>query len=300
MTQEARSTDTVVLSRLRKVSAPDSPTWERYVELGEKVSHHRAFLLWAMQDPDKRSGKRVAVGMNRRDNVIWTWSKRWKWADRVAIYGLSSQARAIQAYKKLYQSTFSLHEIAMVEQNMSVPFATFSPPPDEDGMGDAARLAVRHTLEEGDDKAGSPIPSRNDPAARAQAVLRKGLLILEAAITRYGKAIASDKDARALIRKMDPARMMREYRELTTTLGDLTPAQANGVALEPSYRVQLARRRGESIVTAMREDAEEAFSVLRALAAAEAVAASTGAPKRDPDAGEEEIDLDALKAPDEA
>lgn len=267
---------TVVFGDKTKVRAPDTPSFELYADQGEKKQHHRAFLLWAMQDADKRQGRRVSKAMRVGESVVRSWRVRWAWEARVASVGDSAQARAVQQYKRDYLAEWNLVEVAVIEPNMSAPFHTFQPVSADGATGPAVQHEARRLLEAGRNRAEKAVPVTDDPAARAERMMNKGLLVIEGLVQRMAQLVADPVESKKLASKTDLSKLMREYRETAQMLGILKAPQGAGTVLEPSYRVQLAQRRGESIIEAMRHDAEEALAVLRSLHAAERMSTAAG------------------------
>lgn len=267
---------TVTFKKGRR-QAPETPSVDRYVDAGESAVEHRAFLLYAMQATQSRSMRAAGRAVGRGGSTTRKWAETWAWLDRMRPYGDSIQARAIQTYRAEYLPKFALNEVAVVEPMMDAAFLTSSPPP-EDGIGDAQRTVAKHAVEKGQALAEKRVPERKDPHAEAERVMRKGLQVIEGLIGRMGQLVADAAEGKKMAARTDLSKLLREYRETCQILGIIeAPVPVAGQALEPSYRVQLAQRRGESVIVAMYEDSQEVHAVLRSLAAAERVAAEAGA-----------------------
>ena len=151
-----------------------------------------------------------------------------------------------------------LQRIAVVEANMSVAFLVTSPPPSATtGVGDAARYENRRAEE-------SPSPKDDDAKAEITS-LRRSKSIVDALLGRFGQALVDDKAKKIVPNIRDLPMLIKARREIAEALGDAAPPTAGPAALEPSARLQEARRSGGSELVAMREDVEELVSILRAL-----------------------------------
>lgn len=233
----------------------------------EPVAAHQALLLWAMQDPHRRSCRAACVAVSHSEAVGRNWATRWDWAGRIQREGDAAQQRACALYRDLYLASNGHAQVAVVERYMSIPLLTTGSPPtpspfDSEAatVGDSQRQVTRDALKGDDQKmrAGMQFYERT----------RMGL---EAVTGLWFKRLQTDAGRAELLRTVRPGdivRITQEVQRLGEFLGlDVNPnAAAPGVAaLEPSYRVQLAEKLGSDIDDALLQDAEELVAVRRAL-----------------------------------
>lgn len=88
----------------------------------EDDRQYRSFLLYAMQDPDRRAQRAVwrALGRNCAESAIANWRKRYSWDERVVMEGSDSAAAVV--YGKLYYRRFSMGEVQHLTDNLKQPF----------------------------------------------------------------------------------------------------------------------------------------------------------------------------------
>lgn len=255
----------------------------------EPSQAHRCFMLWAMQDEERRSLRRATNAVGRTEGSGRNWRMRYKWDERISLEGASTQARAVQLYRETYYPAQQMREIAMVEPNMRVAFLVASPPPSvSTGVGDAQRTEQTRAEE-------APPRKQDSPEALARLSLERGLSIVDALLGDFGRKLTADLEAQAKAARekrphksaihvgvRDVPMLLKVRRDLSEYIGETAPAGAVPAALEPSARLVEARRKGESELAAMREDAEEILVVLRALENSDAVARETPKPAAAP------------------
>ena len=68
----------------------------------EKEQAHRAFLLFAMQAPKKRSQRCVSKAVSVSAPTIGDWKKRFMWEERIKEAGPAHDSIAQKTYNELY------------------------------------------------------------------------------------------------------------------------------------------------------------------------------------------------------
>ena len=222
--------------------AGDASPLARISREGERA--HRAFLLYAMQDPDSRNLSAAGRGVSRAESTVREWRRRWKWADRIDRLGTASDVKAATAYREQYYPTYKLREIVEVEDHMSAPFrpdAVVSPT-----VAAEVKQAVR-----GDSGAQRAAEARKKNQRRHLALV-DGALGLVAKRVAAGEVKVTLRDITTLL-------------DLRDRLEDPTGGQSgSGVVIE-SVRVKLARQSGGDVVEALHEDALELAAILGAI-----------------------------------
>lgn len=256
----------------RKARVSDGIGFER--QSNESEVQHRAMLLWAMQDIGRRSYRAVGGVLSRADTTISNWAAMFAWSDRSGKYGEASQARACRDYRETYYPKKAMLEVAAVERLMSVPFLLTSPPPDEQGRGDAARTIGEQSTEKASDAdkpsavGGARGTIQTDRDERRKN-LQRTTQVVDALV---GQLVRDLQQGKVHVKPGDLPGLYKLRQLCAEDLGDAPRITADAAPLAPSYRVMVAVRAGTSVVSAMREDALEALAVLEGLEAAEEVA----------------------------
>ena len=76
---------------------------------GESAEHHRAFLLWAMQEPSRRSYRATSRALDLGDITIRRYASRFKWKERVKVE--ASDRLAWKEYLGRYPDTYGIQGV---------------------------------------------------------------------------------------------------------------------------------------------------------------------------------------------
>jgi hypothetical protein len=202
----------------------------------ENKEQYLAFLMWASDDAETRSMRRISRVVGRSSTGIRDWAKRFEWKRRVD---------------------------------------------QEDAHIKAARLlAQRQSPESREDMRGErpvePPPKTMDEVAQHRAKYLKSLKIDAQILDQMLKVFAEDQLVTRQHMRVRPGDVPRIMEASLKMHRELLEWQAAGGAggdgakvVEDSFRVKQAKLYGRSVVTAMREDAEELTTILRAMEFAE-------------------------------
>jgi len=223
--------------------------WERAHR--ESARAHRAFLLWAMQDDDRRSVRAAGRAVGRAEATAREWRGRWSWNTRLEQAGELAAVKAATVYRARYYPEYKLREVVEVEDRMAAPFTPDTPIPAS--VADAVRDAVKP------DTRTDALIERERRAKRAHVSLVDGALGLIAKRITSGDVRVSLRDIPHLL----------QLRANLTTAGD-NNATNNGANLPPleSTRVRHARASNGDLVQAMHADAMELVAILGAIVSA--------------------------------
>lgn len=86
---------------------------------GESADNHRAFLLWAMQEPSRRSMRATSRALGVGDRTIRRWCADYGWEERARVE--ASDRLAWAEYLGRYAETYGVRGLAMVQDNMDFP-----------------------------------------------------------------------------------------------------------------------------------------------------------------------------------
>lgn len=224
---------------------------ERETEVG-----HRAFLLWAMQDPERRSVRACGRAVARSEACLREWRGKHEWDARVASLGSLVTVKASVAYRLLYYGEMRLREIVEVESLLPSPFLPDTPIPPGATLGEQVSEAVRPRARDEDAR-----KQREEEQRKRHLALVDGAIGLVAKRIAAGEVKVSLRDVPLLLDLR--ARMVTEA---------LAPGQGGAVpVVVESVRVRYARESGGDVLAAMHDDALELATILGALRSASEV-----------------------------
>ena len=211
---------------------------------------YQGFLLWAMQDEDKRSQKAVARAMNMADATIRGWRKKHDWGDRVA--DPSCSAIAVDLYRKRYHAKGGGAEIALVAHNMSIEYDAAKP---REYANETARAVDVHLQ----------IEAERESRRSNERVERLGK-VLDGVLVKVGRGLG---EGSIEPRVSDLGHVIRGY----TSIMELamkreamaSSAGEEGESVAASQRVLQALDKGGDVLEAMEQDAEEVLLIVRSL-----------------------------------
>lgn len=221
----------------------------------EDERQHRAFLLWAMQVPARRSKRRVGTALGVTEKSIRNWHEVHGWEARVR--NVEAPRLASDAYALHYHPKVGGKELRVIEDLLAV---AYEPPPEQHKSPVAKAI----------DKAEAV--SREEQRTHHDAKLARRVknldIVADAALVKVGQGIANG----AIVPKLsDIGPVLRAF-QMSEEL------EARRIALQPdpnagkdraetvtstSQRVLLAQQYGGDVEAAMEEDAEELLLIIR-------------------------------------
>ncbi len=218
---------------------------------GEKVHSHRAFLLWLMQAPSKRSIRATARAVGKSDTALNGWKLTFGWVDREKAIGVGADSLAARAYAARYHSVKGMVEVSRIIHLMAVeyvgPQGNVPTPVKQPTTDTQKEEAVRETK------------------AKAEDLTNKQRLamLLDAAEGRLAEAL---KDNKVRVNVADLATLVRLRKEVHE---GPTAAQIKD-PLATSIRVEDAAKAGIDALVALQEDLAEMALIVSTLQVSQA------------------------------
>jgi hypothetical protein len=232
----------------------------------ESDRHHRAFLLYAMQDPrsapllkvgGQRSFKQASRAVGCSASTIQEWGRRFDWLARTAADGIDAQA--IRAYRELYYPKYRSRELAIVERFMSVSLLPDDPPPSE---RPSERDEASRQAEVIDAKSSGAADQRGvEKSSDRERKMLGGMVTMTDGLIMRGFRRLSDLDAegKLTIGLKDLPNLIR-MRSILTERIDATEQPTGGQIVQrpaESRRVRDARENGGDVLAAIAIDLDE-------------------------------------------
>lgn len=223
----------------------------------EHEKAHRAFLLWMMQDPGKRSIRAAAHAVGYSDAMLRKWAVLHKWAEREMAIGAGADALAARYYSTHYHHVRKGKEVdQFVQGRMAIQY--LGPDASAPGLASGPPLAV-------------PVPMSSKSRAielhgdihEDRVVKRKKQLhmVLDAAVVRIQESITKNKMRYSVSDLVTVTKLRRELEA-----GSMGAQTSNPMAT--SIRVEKAAAEGGDILAALAEDHDELGLILATLATA--------------------------------
>ena len=243
--------------------APQSRIAPLQKQKGEKPEHHRAILLYVMQDPGGkgRSLRAVARALSRSDGSIRAWRNRFKWEERIAALQGDAAHDAAHLYRTLYFGKHGVTEIAAVEHNLPRPFPTASDAIPEAVAEPAQQEQMRRLQAE----------EKKGAAARAAAKardeqIRDRLFKLIEAYTGYFAQQMKEKKIRPRLADLEIIdRLLDRLESIRQPVQIEKPAEPGRSAPVETARMRIARESGGDLLDALHDDAAEVLLILATL-----------------------------------
>lgn len=218
----------------------------------ETDEQYRCFLLYAMQDPERRSKRAVwrAIGRSGAESKILTWWKKNRWEDRILTDGSDSAAAVV--YGKLYYRRFSVGEVRhladLLKQPFKAPVIKNEVPSKLDGLLEAEAKQ-----------------------AQAQSAHRAKLAgaIGDSVLNKIGKAV-SDPEYQPKLSDINHVELLYKVSSQHKTSVTASPGNESRSDLPHlSERVQQAKRTGNpaAILDAILEDSRELALIMEVITA---------------------------------
>lgn len=255
------------------VGAPDQ--LQRRKAEGEGERHHRAFLLYAMQDPP-RSLRAVSRATKASDNSVRKWRTKYEWEDRLG--DPETCRHACDLYASLYHTKSGGREVEVIKERLGAPYV----PPGTDQMTETARAIDLHDQIDRESAAAAYSRKAADRARKLQQVLDAQLAVIGAQVAQIGQAIAKAQREKAPL-ELPPGMSLKpsDIGIVIRGLEMIEKSEARRLAMLPtgeddgqgggqgsqvvpvSQRVLQARESGGDELAAMEEDLTELLSIVR-------------------------------------
>jgi hypothetical protein len=213
----------------------------------ERLLHHRALLLYAMQHPERRSTRAVARAVARSESTIRGWAKQWSWDLRSEVS--QAEETAIAIYRRDYLRKHGATELPEIESNVALTLSASpaqEPPPS----------TVAEDLRRADQKVQREILRRRDDRQKTRS---KHVDLVDGALGYLVKQLQDGK-VRANLRDIP---VLLQTRALLT--GEAEEIGATGALGVETVRVRMARESGGDLIDAMSQDLDECRVILGAL-----------------------------------
>lgn len=256
----------------------------------ERVEQYKAFILWMMADPDKRSMGIVARSLGRPVSTVAQWSKRFRWSARASKAGPGGQSAALGIYRSEWAARTSAMEFEAIKPRITIPLHPQDQIP-------AAELPKPEAVIEQEMKAAQAEAARREalpppppgPAAKKNAaeiaLLKRGIQLTDGLLASFAQDLVHDtktdpktglpvnpkkkirigaKDLPNLIQ-----RRIWLQRDLEKAESGVDPQVRGLVEIPESYRVKAARASGGGIAVleAVRDDLQDLQITFNALLA---------------------------------
>jgi len=216
---------------------------------GEKAKHHRAFLLYAMQAPNKRSMRATAQAVGCSTPTISEWKKKFEWADRMLNTGPAHDSIAQRTYQELYFEELGMREIAVVEKRIVNVQSIVSTTTKEIGT------AVQHTVKESKDL----INAERKETMFDEQMKARHLDLVDRSIQYISDSLMSG-DVKVTLKDLPT---MLELRDNLT--GKAKESENKGSVIIETIRVKDAKANGGDLIDAMLADSQELVAIFTAL-----------------------------------
>lgn len=231
---------------------------------GEKEELHRGLLLYAMQDPAKRSFRAVSRANGKSDSTIRSWSSARRWDERLVGEGTEVEIAAIRLFQANYARQKA--EVRRIKEFMRVSFdaviagdlgASLSP--------DALMAATRKKIE------APPEEDEADPENEGTEARRRRRM--NAVIDDALAGLAEQLKRKRL--KMKPSdvghilKLMKELERMREPVGG--PAEEVSTAHLSERVKQSVGKSGDDLLAAIEADAGEIMLLARVMREHEAV-----------------------------
>lgn len=220
----------------------------------EDPKHHRALLLFAMQDPRRRSLRAVARALNTSESTIRGWSRKERWDARIDAEGEHAEIAAVSLYRLSYLRDFGTTEVPEIAPNMTIPISAQAPkravpPPVLESDLAAADKGVREA-----------ITARKELEASVRA---KHLKLVDVGLGYIVRELEKN-NIRASLKDIPVLLDARARLSGDVSAEEETARGGNAIALE-TVRVRHAREQGADLLDAIAEDLQELSTIIEVL-----------------------------------
>jgi hypothetical protein len=226
----------------------------------EDERHHRAFLLYAMQDPEQRSLRAVARAISASDNSVRKWRGKHDWHSR--MQDPEHCRHACDLFASTYHAKMGGREVSIIQERLGAPYV----PP---GHAEKSEVARSVDLYEQVDRE-EALAAFDRRAQQRNERLRK---VLDATLGKVGRGLVDGdikprpSDIRTVLRGYEMLEKAEQRRLAMMPSADEGDAEGDGVreSVATSQRVLQAQQRGGDVLRALEEDAEELLLVVRTM-----------------------------------
>lgn len=246
----------------------------------ERSDQHRAMLIWAMQAEGvsanglmhrNASVSATCVGMSQ--SAISKWANQYQWAARLQGHGEEASAYALELYRRLYIEEHGAKDLPRVQHLVAIDLPSqFRTTPVQEKAEKQIRRVVHKvrvnrvapplpppkTEEEVGGAIAAAVSEQQKSNKALRSIAKQALIQLSESIKK-GEAKARVGDLRMLrdlLADLDKEAMRLESPET---------ARLDGLAVQDSVRVRLAKEQGTDVMLAHYEDLLEAQLLFEAL-----------------------------------
>lgn len=239
----------------------------------ETDEQHRALVLYAMCDPDggvHRGASMTAIAtlMGKGRRTVYKWRDKFDWTRRLGTHSEGLQAEAASLYRHRYHKRHGVREVVEIEHRMRVVY-----PANERGYQSYTNLDVQSLDERLERKRAEEIEKvlkhRDNLLKVANGLIADVAAGLSQNAQRRKEALRTGKAYKPFMKvnasDLSAAVKLMAYLEATKPPPALSMAQPEEGGESPqtvlvemkSERVRQAEARGEGVLEAMLEDAQE-------------------------------------------
>ena len=216
----------------------------------EKEQAHRAFLLYAMQAPKKRSQRAVSKSVSVSAPTIGDWKKRFKWEERILQGGPAHDAIAQKTYNELYFKKMGMRELAVIEKKILAPISVVGTTPKP------IAEAVIKTVE----KSVSTVNEDKQSTLFDEQMKARHLDLVDRSIQYISDSLLSG-DVKVTLKDLP---IMLDLRDQLTGK-EKDSDQNGGSIIVETIRVKDAKKSGGDLIEAMLDDSRELVAIFEAL-----------------------------------
>jgi len=216
---------------------------------GEKEQAHRAFLLFAMQAPKKRSQRAVSKAVSVSAPTIGDWKKRFVWEDRIKQGGAAHDVVAQKLYNELYFKKQGMREIAVIEKKIIAPISVVGTVP----------KAIAETVIQTVEKSVSTVNKNKGSTLFDNQMKARHLDLVDRSIRYISDSLMSG-EVKVTLKDLP---VMLELRDQLT--GKEKEESKGGSIIIETIRVKDAKKSGGDLIEAMLDDSKELVAIFEAL-----------------------------------
>ena len=216
----------------------------------EKEQAHRAFLLFAMQAPKKRSQRCVSKAVSVSAPTIGDWKKRFMWEERIKEAGPAHDSIAQKTYNELYFKKMGMRELAVVEKKILAPISVVGTTPKP--IAETVIKTVEKSVNTVNENKGSTLFDEQLKAKHLDLVDRSIQYISDSLLAGDVKVTLKDLP------------VMLELRD-NLTGKERESDQNGGTIIVETIRVKDAKKSGGDLIEAMLDDSRELVAIFEAL-----------------------------------
>ncbi len=215
----------------------------------EKEQAHRAFLLYAMQAPKKRSQRAVSKAVSVSAPTIGDWKKRFEWEDRILNGGAAHDVIAQKTYNELYFKKQGMREIAVIERKILAPISVVGTTP----------KPIAETVIKTVEKSVSTVNDDKQSTLFDEQMKARHLDLVDRSIQYISDSLLAG-DVKVTLKDLP---VMLELRDNLT--GKEREESKGGSIIVETIRVKDAKKSGGDLIEAMLDDSKELVAIFEAL-----------------------------------